>query len=162
MIHLARQIISFGILAALSTQPAQACWSNAAQDAAKIKHLNTMLMVTALRCRSTSDNFLPQYNRFVTKYSSLIGSQNNQLRNHLSATYGARGAEGALDRMSIGYAKSYGTGHKAMDCRQLKDLADKLATETHGVMSMVAVADASVIGQSWSGASCPARMATRP
>ncbi len=149
-------------LVVVSVQPAQACWTNAAQDAAKIKHLNTMLMVTALRCRNTADNFLPHYNRFVAKHNSLIGAQNVELRNHLSATYGARGAEGALDRMSIGYANSYGTGHKAMNCQQLKSLADKLATEPHGVMSMVAVADVAVTGQSWSGASCPSRMATRP
>lgn len=150
------------VLMAVSVQPAQACWTNAAQDAAKIKHLNTMLMVTALRCRNTADNFLPDYNQFVVKHNSLIGAQNAALRNHLSATYGARGAEGALDRMSIGYANSYGNGHRAMDCRQLKNLAAKLASETHGVVTMAAVADATVVGQSWSGATCPARVATRP
>lgn len=150
------------VLFAVSVQPAQACWTNAAQEAAKIKHLNTMLMVTALRCRNTADNFLPHYNRFVVKHNSLIGSQNAELRNHLSATYGARGAEDALDRMSIGYANSYGNGHRAMDCRQLKDLAAKLSTEPHGVVTMAAVADLTVVGQSWSGATCPTRMATRP
>lgn len=149
-------------LIAASVQPAQACWTNAAQDAAKIKHLNTMLMVTALRCRNTPDNFLPHYNRFVAKHNSLIGAQNAELRNHLSATYGARGAEGALDRMSIGYANSYGTGHKVMNCGQLKELANRLSTEAHGVMTMAAVADVTVTGQSWSGATCPSRMATRP
>ena len=150
------------VLMTVSVQPVHACWTNAAQDAAKIKHLNTMLMVTALRCRNTPDNFLPHYNRFVTKHNGLIGAQNAELRQHLSTTYGARGAEGALDRMSIGYANSYGTGHKAMNCGQLKNLADKLASEPHGVMSMAAVADVAVTGQSWSGAGCPSRIATRP
>jgi uncharacterized membrane protein YoaK (UPF0700 family) len=150
------------VLMAVSVQPAQACWTNAAQDAAKIKHLNTMLMVTALRCRNTADNFLPDYNQFVVKHNSLIGAQNTALRNHLSAIYGARGAEGALDRMSIGYANSYGNGHRAMDCRQLKNLAAKLASETHGVVTMAAVADVTVVGGSWSGVTCPTRMATRP
>ncbi|MFN3451696.1 MAG: hypothetical protein ACK4ZE_06015 [Sphingorhabdus sp.] len=150
------------VLSAVSVQPAQACWTNAAQEAAKIKHLNTMLMVTALRCRNTADNFLLHYNRFVVKHNSLIGSQNAELRKHLSATYGARGAEDALDRMSIGYANSYGNGHRAMDCQQLRDLAAKLSSEPHGVVTMAAVADVTVVGQSWSGATCPARMATRP
>ena len=150
------------MLVSVSVQPAQACWSNAAQDAAKIKHLNTMLMVTALRCRNTPDNFLPEYNRFVTRHTTLIGAQNNELRNYLSATYGARGAEGALDRMSIGYVNSYGTGHKSMNCSQLRQLAAKLASEPQGAATMVAVADSVVTGQSWSGAACPARMATRP
>ncbi|MBL0925140.1 MAG: S-adenosyl-L-homocysteine hydrolase [Sphingomonadaceae bacterium] len=150
------------VAASMSIQPVQACWTNAAQDAAKIKHLNTMLMVTALRCRNTSDNFLPQYNRFVAKHNGLIGSQNAALRNHLAQTYGARGAEGALDRMSIGYANSYGNGHKTMDCRQLKELATKLSSEAHGVVTMAAAADFAVTGQSWSGTTCPTRIAKRP
>lgn len=150
------------VLMTVSVQPAQACWTNAAQDAAKIKHLNTMLMVTALRCRNTADNFLADYNQFVVKHNSLIGAQNAALRNHLAATYGARGAEGALDRMSIGYANSYGNGHRAMDCRQLKTLAARLASERHGVVTMAAVADLTVVGESWSGATCPTRVATRP
>ena len=143
----------------MPAQPAHACWSTAAQDAAKIKHLNTMLMVTALRCRNTADNFLPQYNRFVTKHNALIGSQNNILKSHLAATYGTGGALNALDRMSIGYANSYGNGHREMGCGQLKDLAGQLASEPHGVVTMAAAADIAVTGRSWSGATCPARIA---
>jgi hypothetical protein len=145
----------------MSVQPAQACWTNAAQDAAKIKHLNTMLMVTALRCRNTSDNFLPHYNRFVVKHNALIGSQNNVLKSHLAATHGAGGALNALDRMSIGYANSYGNGHKVMGCSELKALASKLASESHGVVTMAAAADFAVTGQSWSGATCATRIAGR-
>jgi hypothetical protein len=146
----------------MTVQPAQACWDSAAQDAAKIKHLNTMLMVTALRCRNTGDNFLPHYNRFVVRHNGLIGSQNNVLKTHLASTYGAGGALNALDRMSIGYANSYGNGHAGMGCSELKLLASKLADEPHGVATMAAVADTVVIGQSWSGAVCPARIAGRP
>ncbi len=150
------------VVSAMSVQPAQACWTSAAQDAAKIKHLNTMLMVTALRCRNTADNFLPQYNRFVKKHNDLIGSQNNILKSQLAQNYGAGGAVNALDRMSIGFANSYGTGHRVMDCRQLKDLAAKLSDEPHGVVTMAAAADFAVTGPSWSGQSCPVNIARRP
>jgi|GEM_PF-1316776 hypothetical protein len=162
MISFSKKLACVAVMVALSSQPAHACWTNAAQDAAKIKHLNTMLMVTALRCRNTPDNFLPHYNRFVTKHNSLIGSQNAALKGHLAQTYGARGAEGALDRMSIGFANSYGNGHKALNCKQLKELAAKLSSESHGVVTMAAAADLTVVGQSWSGPVCPARIATRP
>lgn len=159
MITILRKAALVAAVTVMSAQPVQACWSSAAQDAAKIKHLNTMLMVTALRCRNTVDNFLPQYNRFVATHNDLIGSQNNVLKTHLSATYGAGGALNALDRMSIGYANSYGTGHKDMGCSQLKELATKLAAEPHGVVTMAAVADSAVTGESWSGAACPTRIA---
>jgi hypothetical protein len=161
MTRILRKTALVAVVASMSVQPVQACWTNAAQDAAKIKHLNTMLMVTALRCRNTADNFLPHYNRFVAKHNGLIGSQNAALKNHLAQTYGPRGAEGALDRMSIGYANSYGNGHKAMDCKQLKELAAKLSSESHGVVTMAAAADVAIAGQSWTGATCPARIAKR-
>jgi hypothetical protein len=161
MTNILRKAALVAVVTAMSVQPAQACWSSAAQDAAKIKHLNTMLMVTALRCRNTADNFLPQYNRFVTKHNALIGSQNNVLKSHLAATYGAGGALNALDRMSIGYANSYGNGHKSMDCRQLKELSTKLASEPSGVVTMAEVADFAVTGQSWSGQACPVSIARR-
>ena len=149
------------ILAALTVQPAQACWSSASQDAAKIKHLNTMLMVTALRCRNTADNFLPQYNRFVTKHNALIGSQNSLLKIQLAQTSGAGGALNALDRMSIGYANSYGNGHRYMNCGDLKQLAMELSTQSHGVATMAALADSVVVGQSWSGQACAVNIAQR-
>lgn len=161
MTNMLRKAALVAVVGAMSVQPAQACWTNAAQDAAKIKHLNTMLMVTALRCRNTADNFLPQYNRFVTRHNALIGSQNSVLKSHLAATYGAGGALNALDRMSIGYANSYGNGHKAMGCAELKQLASKLASEPHGVVTMAAAADFAVTGQSWSGATCATRIAGR-
>lgn len=153
-----RKTAFVAMVAAMAAQPAQACWTGAAEDAAKIKHLNTMLMVTALRCRNTADNFLPQYNRFVTKHNALIGSQNNLLKTHLAKTYGARGAEGALDRLSIGYANSYGMGHKKMNCGELKQLAASLSSTNHGVATMAAEADKSV-DHRLAGARCAARVA---
>lgn len=156
-----RKAALVAVVAAMSVQPAQACWTNASQDAAKIKHLNTMLMVTALRCRNTPDNFLPHYNRFVIKHNALIGSQNNVLKSHLSQTYGAGGALNALDRMSIGFANSYGNGHKRMGCKELKQLAADLAIQPHGVATMASIADQSVDAKSWAGQACPVSIAKR-
>lgn len=107
-----RKIAFSATMTTMMVQPAQACWSSAGQDAVKITHLNTMLLVTALRCRGGPDNFLPDYNRFVTNNNSLIGAQSKVIKAHLARTYGVQGAEGALDRMAIGFANSYGTGHR--------------------------------------------------
>ncbi len=145
-----------------AVQPAQACWNDAGQDAVKITHLNTMLLVTALRCRGGADNFLPEYNRFVINNSSLIGNQGKVIKTHFAATHGAKGAEGALDRMSIGFANSYGTGHRDMTCRQLKMLAAELASQRHGIATLAEAADAVVEPTRLPGGTCPARMAARP
>lgn len=157
-----KQVALTAAIVIASAQPAQACWSNAGQDAVKIKHLNTMLMVTALRCRGGADNFLPQYNRFVTNNSALIGSQNNLIKSHLAGINGARGAENALDRMSIGFANSYGTGHSRMNCRELKQLASDLAGQRHGIATLAAAADETIDPAPLPGGVCPSRMAARP
>ncbi len=161
-----RGIIGKIALAAVVTtaavQPAQACWNVAGQDAVKITHLNTMLLVTALRCRSGADNFLPEYNRFVVNNSSLIGNQGKVIKTHFAATHGAKGAEGALDRMSIGFANSYGTGHRNMDCRELKMLAGGLASKKHGVATLAQAADMAVGQTRLPGGVCPVRIAARP
>jgi hypothetical protein len=161
-----RRIISKGAVAALISvamlQPAQACWTSAGQDAAKITHLNTMLMVTALRCRGGSDNFLAHYNRFVVNNSSLIGAQAKAIKAHFSKTHGPKGSEGAFDRMAIGFANSYGTGHKNLDCGKLKALAADLASQGHGVASLVQAADQIVGDTHLPGGVCPSRLATRP
>ncbi len=145
-----------------AVQPAQACWNEAGQDAVKITHLNTMLLVTALRCRGGADNFLPEYNRFVINNSGLIGNQGKVIKAHFAATHGGRGAEGALDRMSIGFANSYGTGHRNMGCRELKMLARDLASQRHGVATLVEAADMAIESTRLPGGTCPARMAARP
>lgn len=145
-----------------AVQPAQACWNETGQDAFKITHLNTMLLVTALRCRGGADNFLPEYNRFVVNNSSLIGNQGKVIKAYFAQTQGARGAESSLDRMSIGFANSYGTGHRNMDCRQLKMLAAELASQQQGVATLAQAADNAVMPSALPGGICPARMAARP
>ena len=121
-----------------------------------------MLLVTALRCRGGADNFLPEYNRFVVNNSSLIGAQAKLIKSYLAQSQGISGAEGALDRMSIGFANSYGTGHHSMDCGQLKILASELASQRQGVATLTAAADMAVGDTSLPGGICPVRIATRP
>ena len=143
-------------------QPAKACWDDAGQDAVKITHLNMMLLVTALRCRGGANNFLPEYNRFVVNNSQLLGNQGKLIKTHFSATYGVSSAEGALDRMSIGFANSYGTGHQNMDCLQLKVLAGQLADEEFGTATLARAADDAIMPTTMPGIVCPLKIAARP
>ena len=151
----------FATVIALSTQPAQACWDNAAQNAAKISNLNMMLMVTALRCRGGNDNFLAQYNKFVKINNALLGSQNSLIRAQFAKTIGANGAESALDKLATGYANIYGAGHPNMDCNALKALAMRVAEEKQDVASLSAIADRAVANSALPGGRCPTSIAAR-
>jgi hypothetical protein len=146
---------------AFAVQPAQACWDDAAQDAAKISNLNMMLMVTALRCRGGQDNFLAQYNKFVRANNALLGSQNSLIRTHFAKAMGAKGAESALDKLATGYANSYGAGHPNMGCKELKALATRVADEKQGVASLSSIAYRVVGNSTLPGGRCTTSIASR-
>jgi hypothetical protein len=139
---------------AAGIQPANACWNSTATDALKIKHLNTMFMATALRCRNTRDDFLPDYNRFVNKYNILIGQQNGIVRAELAKTLGAKGALAKSDNLSVGYANTYGAGHPDMDCGALKDLMRDIAKGDKNAATLSDLADRVTLRSEVPGAKC--------
>lgn len=149
-------------MALVSVQPAQACWNDSAQDAATIAKLNMMLMVTGLRCRNGADNFLPQYNKFVTSSNGVLGSQHTALKSYFAQTMGAKGAEGAFDRLVIDFANGYGAGHPTMGCSELKVIATDLASHPNSVDSLLRVAERTVGKADVPGNACViARMASK-
>ena len=140
----------------LSVQPAMACWDNTATNALKIKHLNTMLMATALRCRNTESNFLPNYNAFVQKHNMLLGQQNSIVRVELAKTLGNGGAIERSDNLSVGYANTYGAGHPGMNCAQLKVLAVDIANQPSDVANFSLIADLVLLPSKVPGNVCAA------
>jgi hypothetical protein len=56
--------------------PAATCWSQADVSAAKVRELQTRLMVAALRCRATGVNILASYNNFVGSAKPAIVAAN--------------------------------------------------------------------------------------
>jgi hypothetical protein len=139
---------------AVGIQPANACWNSTATDALQIKHLNTMLMATALRCRNTGDNFLPEYNKFVNKYNILIGQQNGIVRAELAKTLGPKGALAKSDNLSVGFANTYGAGHPNMDCGALKDLMLDIADGDENAATLSDLAGRVVLRSEVPGVKC--------
>jgi hypothetical protein len=151
-----------GALAVMMTAgQANACWSNAEQEAAKVANLNMMMMVTALRCRKSSDDFLADYNRFVIRNNPMLGVQNAVVRNHFMRMNGAKAADRAMDQFVIGLANNYGAGHDRMSCGQLKDIARELASKNHDSNSLLSIAEANVERFPLPGGSCPVAIASK-
>lgn len=113
--------------------------------AEKLRRLDIMLMVTGLRCRSTSDNFQPEYGRFTTNHIVELNQASSELKANLARQYGVAGANRALDRMSTSMANQYGQGHPWLNCRQLKNVTKNLAN-ARGAEPLVAAAD-QLLGQ---------------
>lgn len=109
-------------------------------QAEKLRKLDIMLMVTGLRCRTTPANFQSDYGRFTTAHYAELQGAANTLKSQFVASLGARGADRALDRMSVTMANAYGQGHPWLDCGQLKQVAQNLAA-AKGAAPLLEAAD---------------------
>lgn len=135
---------------------AQACWDNNAVNAAKLRNLDIMLMVTALRCRMGPSNFQPDYYRFAAAHQAELNVANSVIRAQFAGS-GATAANRALDKMSVTIANSYGTGHPELGCEQLGQVTRDLA-ETKVPGALLAAADALVGVPAAASGYCPARV----
>lgn len=116
-------------VAALSMVLAAPAGATPVDSAEKIRKLDIMLMVTALRCRKGADNFQADYERFSASHLAELNAASNTLKADLSKRQGAAGAKRALDKISTGMANAYGNGHPWLDCAGLKQVARELAAK---------------------------------
>lgn len=161
MIRTGKAAALCALAASMIAVQAQACWTSAEQDAAKVANLNMMMMVSALRCRKGPNDFLTDYNRFVINNNPVIGSQNAAVRSHFARINGNGTADAAMDKFIIGIANSYGGGHQWLDCAQLKLVAQDLSLDDHSVGSLLVIAKETVDELPLSGGNCPVNIALR-
>lgn len=145
-------------LVASAPAQAQACWGPQAVDAAKLRNLDIMLMVTALRCRMGPDNFQPEYYKFSAAHQAALNRANGTIRAQFAGT-GPVAANRALDKMSVTIANSYGMGHPEMGCKQLRQVTRDLA-RPQAPGGLLAAADTLVGAPSVPGGQCATRVVT--
>lgn len=147
----AASLIACAVLFSGATAPAAASDMVSAE---KIRKLDIMLMVSALRCRHSADGFQADYYDFSKAHLHSLNAASRTLEADFRQTRGSKGAKLALDKMSVGMANRYGQGHPTMSCSQLKqetrDLArngqsaaldaaaDRLLSEGGGRVALVA------------------------
>lgn len=137
--HIAKGVAA-GLAAALVVASLPAGANTGVRDAEKIRKLDIMLMVTGLRCRTTSDNFQADYGRFTTRHIGTLNTASNTLKADYSRRHGPAGANRALDKLSVQMANAYGQGHPWLSCGQLKQVTRSLA-DMHGPGPLIAAAD---------------------
>lgn len=148
----AAALVSIG----LGAQPATAadCWAPGMIEAAKLRQLDVMLMVSALRCRTGPDGFQADYEGFLTRHRPALGKANHEILDAMRSRLGAVGAISALDRMSVTMANRYGQ-QGAFGCGELKMVARELASGGTGL------ADAAdlLVGADVKEDACPTQIA---
>ncbi len=101
------------------------CWSPGTISAAKVRDLQTMLMVAALRCHGSGTNVLASYNRFVKSNRTSLMQANTVLKTHFNQSYGKVEGQRRYDRFTTALANAYGAGGAGSSaCDEMADLAD--------------------------------------
>lgn len=129
----------------LASAPAYAGSCMAKEDVAavKVREMQTMLMVAALRCRASGINILPSYNAFVSANRKTITAMNDRLKVHFWASGPAEGQR-RYDRFTTSLANAYGAGATGEEsCADMADLAQEAAIAS-GAGELIAIAERNV------------------
>ncbi len=119
-------VFAVSCFAALAAPAQAACWTELSASAAQVRTMETMLMVSALRCRNQGVNLLDGYNQFIRQSQGALDSVNGSLRSHFAASGGIV----AYDRYVTSVANRYGGGVDGLVCGDIQViLSDALAAK---------------------------------
>jgi len=124
-----------------SAQAAAECWNPTQVAAAKVRDLQSRLMVATLRCSAMGVNVSAAYNRFLGANRSTIQGANGVLMAQFRAGFG-REAETHYDRFATSLANLYGDDatNEAV-CADTAVLAEEAAVANGDIDRLVALED---------------------
>jgi hypothetical protein len=145
--------------ALLAAQPAQAamgCWERQPAAAAKVRDLQSRLMVAALRCRAMGVDVLAAYNEFIRQNRDALQAENNLIHAQFETGYGAE-SEAYYDRFTTSLANRYGgDATNAQICDDTASAAQEGAAAAGDVSRLLALADRFGSSPDLPGGECPA------
>ncbi len=138
-----------------STASAQAgCWNQTQVAAAKVRDLQSRLMVATLRCSAMGVNVAPAYNRFLAANRETIRGANMVLMSQFQTAYG-RQAQAHYDRFATALANIYGDDATSRSvCAETVVLAEEAAEAAGDVDALVAIEDRLGFVSSLPGGQC--------
>jgi len=149
--------IAAAALACIS-MPAQAvmgCWNPTQVAAAKVRDLQSRLMVATLRCQAMGADVTSSYNRFVRANRETIQGANAVLLAQFRSGYGAGGGETQYDRFATALANIYGDDATDLSvCAETAALAEEAASANGDISQLVALEDRFGFGSDLPGGQC--------
>jgi len=121
---------------------AMGCWNATQVAAAKVRDLQSRLMVATLRCQAMGADVSGAYNRFVRANRTTIQGANAVLLAQFRTGYGSNQGQTQYDRFATALANIYGddaTDHGV--CADTAALADEAATANGDIRQLVAIED---------------------
>jgi hypothetical protein len=159
---LSGMMLGVTLAAMLSTSPASAaCWTDSEVSAARVRDMDTMLMVSALRCKANSNSLLADYNQFVRTSRVALTQVNDRLREHFSAAVGPAQALNAYDRYVTGIANRYGAGAEGLGCRDMASIVSAARAEGGNLTGLERLARDAGVEPQLGGGRCERTIARR-
>lgn len=129
------------LCAGMPAKAAMGCWNETQVAAAKVRDLQSRLMVATLRCQAMQVNVSDAYNRFVRANRETIQGANAVLMAQFRSGHGSE-AEMHYDRFATSLANIYGAD--ATDeavCADTAALAEEAAAANGDIGELVAIED---------------------
>ena len=158
-----------GLFAAAATllcvsMPAHAvmgCWNPTQVAAAKVRDLQSRLMVATLRCQAAHADVTEAYNRFVRANRETIQGANQVLLAQFRTGFGASQGEAQYDHFATALANGYGGDATDPDvCADTAALADEAAAANGDIGQLVALEDRFGFSSELPGGQCAVSFAS--
>lgn len=119
---------------------AHGCWTEEAVAAARVRELETMLMVAALRCRTEGGSLLQDYNAFIGESRPALVEINNRLRHHFTKAVGPIKSLSAYDSFVTSLANRYGAGAAGLNCGDMESILSAAVAEKGSIDGLIRLA----------------------
>ena len=132
------------------------CWDSASIGAARISELNTMLMVSSLRCRLVGVDLRPAYERVSALYGHVFQAAEAQIKAHFGGADHTDSRED-YDSYVVGVANFYGSGRSdPATCQAFASVQKTLAETSANLDRLATLAMQLVRDPHVGGGRCPA------
>jgi hypothetical protein len=119
-----------------------ACWNKDEVSAANVRELQSMLMVTALRCQVAGHGMMGEYNSFVVANRGALGAMNDRLKAHFIHAMGPVEGQRAYDSFTTSMANEFGAASSGGEvCGSAASLAREGALMAGSLEGLLLLAD---------------------
>ncbi len=142
-------------MAAQPSYAAMSCWGHEEAAAAKVRDLQSRLMVATMRCHAMGVDLTAVYNDFVRINRPTLQAANGLIRAQFAAGYGEEG-EAHYDRFATALANEYGDDPTTLEiCAETAMAAVEAADAQGDVTGLLALADRLGASPALPGGQCP-------
>jgi hypothetical protein len=130
------------------------CWNDTQLAAAKVRDLQSRLMVASLRCQAMGVDVTAAYNRFVQANMATIRGANGVIMGQFRTAYGSQ-AQTHYDRFATALANIYGDDATDPEiCAETSVIADEAASANGDIRQLVAIEDRLGFSSTLPGGQC--------